>query len=134
MSIKTYNKNREKIQKLISIAFANNIYIIKNFTIEGSGYGGRDDNYFGVYLTNKENIEINILFWVDLFNYDESKMDISFSCFKKINKDKINRFFDNSVLYKNLQGNDIDGKIESLLFLINSKLVTTVYGKFISIF
>lgn len=133
MNIKIYNNNREKIQKLISTAFANNIYILKDFTIKGNGYGGRDDNYFGVYLTNKENVEINILFGIDLFNYDESKINISFSCFKKTNKDKINRFFDNSVSYKNLQGNDIDDKIKNLLILINSKLITTVYGKFTSI-
>ncbi|MGB4775546.1 MAG: hypothetical protein WBP45_10260 [Daejeonella sp.] len=119
------SKKNDIVLSKFSYAFKVNFHVLedKGFNIKGCGFGGRlDDDYIGFYLINKLiGTELNVLFWINLFEYNEDEISITYSYFKRVNKNGIKDIFRNRISFKDLEGITLNDKIKSLINRINEE-------------
>jgi hypothetical protein len=121
-----YLEKKDKALKRFTKVFEDNFKVLneKGFVIKWSGIGGRDDDYFQVDIQNHNSkIELNILVWINLHkSLDDDSILISYSCYKRADKNEVNYIFKNEVFLRDLSGFNLDDKITSLLNKISNKL------------
>lgn len=89
---------------------------INGLRIHWFGYGGRDDDYIQIDLENDvSKIKITLLFWINLFDFNEKDIYVTYFCYVKQDKKVVKNYFENKIFFKDLGAKTFDDKMNSVL-------------------